>query len=305
MIKASIIITTLNRPELVLKRSLLSAEQQSFNYLEYEIILVDDGSTKSYEKVCEYMKGSLVAFTYIKFIKNIGLSYARNTGIEKARGEFIVCLDDDNMLHPNFLKETVAKIGIHAAVSVGRTVKYTEKNFETYAKPYSIGQKFISIDWGWLLRKSIFEYIQYDVKMRANEDADFGLQFTSYDNPSMMPFSYTSIDKPLAIAFDQEGDPKQSMSYPSPRILEGIQYYLDKNLHKYKDYPDELRYIYRLAGRRFYLGGQKKKGLNYFWKSFKAKPGLETLAQLLFIHLGWKVYDTFMTFEEKLASKLK
>ena len=135
--------------------------------------------------------------------------------------------------------------------------------------------------------------------MLANEDADFGLQFTKAG------LFFNTIDKPLSIAFDQEGDPKLSMSYPSKRILDGIQYFLDKNLPEYAGYPNELRYIYRLAGRRFYLGGQKRVGISYFWKSFKAMPRPETLAQLCAILLGWKVYDTFMTLEEKLAAKLR
>jgi hypothetical protein len=133
--------------------------------------------------------------------------------------------------------------------------------------------------------------------MRANEDADFGIQFTKH-------FRYSRIDKPLNIAFDQEGDPKLSMSFPSEKILAGIDYYLAKNLHEYEGYPDELRYIYRLAGRRFYLGGQKKKGLKFFWKSFMAKPRLNSALHMFFILFGWKIYDKFMTLTEFIQSKI-
>lgn len=294
---ASIIITTLNRPELVLKRSLPSAERQTFKG-KYEIILVDDGSTMSYNKVLEHMKGSTVPFKYIELDVNRGLSYARNRGVREAQGTYIVCLDDDNELLPDFLKETIATIGNADAVSVGRIIKYPEKGYQDYAPPYKKDEKFISLDWGWLIRKSVFDVIRYDEDMRANEDADFGIQFTKR-------FSYTSLNSPLAVAYDQEGDPKLSMSYPSERILHGIRYYLDKNLHEYKNYPNELRYIYRLAGRRFYLGGYKKEGIKYFWLSFRAMPNWKTFKHLFFILLGWKAYDWYMTFYEKREANKK
>ena len=299
---ASIIITTLNRANTLTQRSLKSALNQNFD--DYEVIVVDDGSIDDTPKVMKNLVESRAGTTpRLRYYwgENRGLPSARNFGVKMAESSLVVCLDDDNELMPDFLKETTESIKWFDAVSVGRIVKYVEKNYEDYAHAYSQDEntKFISIDWGWLMKKEIFQKIQYDEKMLANEDADFGLQFTKAG------LFFTTIDKPLSIAFDQEGDPKLSMSYPSKRILDGIQYFLDKNLPEYAGYPNELRYIYRLAGRRFYLGGQKKKGISYFWKSFRAMPRLETLTQLCAILLGWKVYDTFMTLEEKLASKLR
>lgn len=87
----SIIIPVYN-VEKYLKFCINSILQQNFN--NYEIILVDDGSTDSSSIICdEYSK-----YKNIKVFhkKNGGLSSARNTGLEKAIGEYIVFLDSDD-----------------------------------------------------------------------------------------------------------------------------------------------------------------------------------------------------------------
>ena len=289
---ASIIITTFNRANLLTQRALKSALAQDFE--DYEVIVVDDAGTDQTEQMMRYYREQNANLHYFKLSVNRGLSHARNYGIMKAQGEYVVCLDDDNELLPDFLRETVGMMpqpdrGFDA-VGVGRIVKY--KDFEAYALP-SPG-RFCSIDWGWLITKRVFDSIQYDENCKANEDTDFGIRFSKM-------FSACVIDKPLAIAFDTD-DPKQSSSFPSKRELDGMTYFLNKNLHEYKGYPDELRYLYRLAGRKFYRGGFKVKGLGYFWRSFRASPGLNSSAHLFFILFGWAIYDRFMTFTEKIAA---
>lgn len=71
-------------------------------YTDFEIILVDDGSLDSSGNICdEYSE----KFTNISVLhkKNEGLGYARNSGIEKACGEFIVFVDSDDYVEENML----------------------------------------------------------------------------------------------------------------------------------------------------------------------------------------------------------
>lgn len=67
-------------------------------YKDYEIILVDDGSTDESGKICdEYV--SVNKQIRVIHQKNKGLSCARNTGIKKARGKYLMFIDSDDFLY--------------------------------------------------------------------------------------------------------------------------------------------------------------------------------------------------------------
>lgn len=103
------------------------------DYDDYEIILVDDGSPDSCPQICdEYVEkaksGKLKAksgadvpltsdiqhqtsgFITVIHRENGGLSVARNSGIEVARGEYLMFVDSDDYLEPNVLGALMAQI---------------------------------------------------------------------------------------------------------------------------------------------------------------------------------------------------
>lgn len=99
----SIIIPVFN-VEKYISRCLKSVLSQS--YKNFEIILVDDGSTDSSLKVCtEIANTDQRIHFYHK--ENGGLSSARNYGMERAIGDFIVFIDSDDMVHPFFLERMI------------------------------------------------------------------------------------------------------------------------------------------------------------------------------------------------------
>jgi len=100
MVNISIIIPVYNK-EKFLKKCIDSVLKQT--YTEIEIILIDDGSIdKSKEIISEYVT------EYPKIIHSIeeghkGVSNARNQGLKKAKGKYIVFVDADDYLEPNYL----------------------------------------------------------------------------------------------------------------------------------------------------------------------------------------------------------
>ena len=92
--------------EKYLREAISSVIGQS--YQEWELILVDDGSTDRSASICDqYAK----ADKRIKVIhqKNGGLSAARNTGIKSSSGEYLLFLDSDDYVAQNALSELVMK----------------------------------------------------------------------------------------------------------------------------------------------------------------------------------------------------
>ena len=86
------IICTHNR-EQFLERCIKSMLEQTLAEALYEIVVVDNGSTDSTRSICEQYR-SLSNFTYV-FEPVLGLSSARNTGWQQARGRYVGYLDDD------------------------------------------------------------------------------------------------------------------------------------------------------------------------------------------------------------------
>lgn|SRR5699024_2060459 len=98
----SIILTTYKRKPEMVKRAIDSALNQTYRNLE--LIIVDD-SPDSYElrKDVASMIYSISdnRLIYIKHKMNRGACVARNTGIEKSNGEYIMYFDDDDELLPD------------------------------------------------------------------------------------------------------------------------------------------------------------------------------------------------------------
>lgn len=101
----SVIIPTYNRVT-VITRAIRSVQKQT--YQDFEIIVVDDGSTDDTEKVIHSFNESRI--TYIKHERNLNGAVARNTGINVAKGRYIAFLDSDDEWLPEKLEKQLFKL---------------------------------------------------------------------------------------------------------------------------------------------------------------------------------------------------
>jgi GT2 family glycosyltransferase len=103
--KFSIVITALNRPD-VLQKTLDCYTRLKYNPKQFEIIVVDDGSVPSSEKLVNaFKKRSKLNVKYV-WQGNKGLASARNTGVRVSKGEYVLISTDDIMpLDADFLSQ--------------------------------------------------------------------------------------------------------------------------------------------------------------------------------------------------------
>lgn len=111
MPKISIIIPVYNSTRF-LPAALESVFSQ--NYASYEIVVVDDGSTDE-TAVCLQPYANRIRYVYQT---NAGSAAARNTGLDLARGEYIVFLDADDLLLPGKLKEQAAFLDLRPSLGM-------------------------------------------------------------------------------------------------------------------------------------------------------------------------------------------
>ncbi|MBU0436992.1 glycosyltransferase family 2 protein [Staphylococcus succinus] len=104
MKKVSVIMPTYNNGA-KLKRTIDSVLNQTMNYKEYELIIVDDHSNDNGEtmKVIKEYKNS-IRFRQLK--KNSGnASVPRNTGLKMSKAEYVFFLDSDDYIHERTLED--------------------------------------------------------------------------------------------------------------------------------------------------------------------------------------------------------
>lgn len=95
-------------------------------YSDYEIILVDDGSTDTSPQICDQYANQY-ACIHVIHKPNGGLSDARNVGLNSARGEYVFFVDsDDYLIAPNVLQRIVKKLGNTPDVVAFNYVKWFE-----------------------------------------------------------------------------------------------------------------------------------------------------------------------------------
>ena len=106
----SIVIPTYNRKS-ILEKCLYSLENQKLNKLvkEYEIIVVDDGSTDGTTEWIEAHKSDLPHVILYKQ-KHGGPALGRNLGVMKARNEIIIFIDSDLIVLSDFIQKHVKKL---------------------------------------------------------------------------------------------------------------------------------------------------------------------------------------------------
>ncbi len=97
----SIIIPVFNAEKSIVK--LLNSIMLS-NYKDYEIIVIDDGSSDGTRKI---VKDFPIKIMHLK--KNVGPAVARNIGARNARGEILAFIDSDVILEENTLKASLGK----------------------------------------------------------------------------------------------------------------------------------------------------------------------------------------------------
>lgn len=162
------------------------------SYTDYEIIVVDDGSTDNSLNVVRSFVHSFTHSSVIKIVhkENGGVCSARNRGIQEAKGDFIAFLDADDVWDKEYLAEQVMMIadfpeaamwGINfAEINNGKLVRKLEtalpEGYRGYVDHYfemsgRISDLFCSSSV--VIRREVFDKVgMFDERIKYAEDSD-------------------------------------------------------------------------------------------------------------------------------------
>lgn len=186
-IKVSIIIPTYNRAY-ILGKAIDSVIKQ--NHKNWELLIVDDGSTDKTEDLIRGLKNQRVKY-YSQ--TNKGPSAARNLGLDNASGQYIAYLDSDNdflsdylsTMLAHFKEDPKAKFAIprlnytleqYKGAELVKSIDYSE-NIPLNISTLDIVNRTFHFDTNGLIhtRHAIKDKIRWDYNVRVMEDWDFAL----------------------------------------------------------------------------------------------------------------------------------
>jgi len=183
----SIIIPVFNRPDEV-DELLMSLTEQTVT--DFEVVIVEDGSKTPCQEVVDKYKDQL--HLIYKYKENGGPGPARNYGVERAHGDYVIILDSDCVLPPTYLASIDSELDrqpcdafggpdrahesftpVQKAISYSMTSFFTTGGIRGGKKKLD---KFYPRSFNMGVKREVYNQLGGFSKMRFGEDIDFSIR---------------------------------------------------------------------------------------------------------------------------------
>ncbi len=188
MRKYSVIVPVYNRPAEV--RDLLESLSKQ-TYKNFEVLIIEDGSTETCEIICEEFHKNLDLNYFFK--ENSGQGFTRNFGFEKATGDYFVQFDSDAVIPPTYFDLVERNLNennwdafggpdaaatnftpIQKAISYSMTSVFTSGGIR--GKNNNLGGQFHPRSFNFGLSKKVFDQVGGYKITRMGEDIEFSIR---------------------------------------------------------------------------------------------------------------------------------
>jgi glycosyltransferase involved in cell wall biosynthesis len=267
----SVIIPTYNRA-LLIGKAIKSVLNQTYH--DFEIIVIDDGSTDNTEETVKSFNNFKIR--YIFHSDNRGVSAARNTGIRASRGKYIALLDSDDEWLPEKLDEQIkvfksefAEVGV-----VYSNVLYIDesgKNMNKLSNPKKVegyiyedllGGNYVGTSSTLLIKKECFDRVGlFDDLLKAENDWDMWIRIAKY-------YRFALIKIPLV---KYRFHSNRISNNPELKIIMASRI-LVKYANELKKRRGTHSKLYFRISNRFYHLGKMKEGQRYLLKAISLYP---------------------------------
>ena len=190
MPKISVIIPTY-KPDYYIWECLNSIVSQSLDRENYEVLIILNGDKEPFfTEIESHLKNNNLNNFYLIYTQEKGVSNARNIGLDRAKGNYICFVDDDDFLDRNYLEEmlrVILKYG-NDGIVISNSLNFDEKTgLEKYRTNYILGSKeknllkmrnFFSNACGKLLPLRVIADIRFNKKFKNGEDSLFMVELS-------------------------------------------------------------------------------------------------------------------------------
>lgn len=209
----------------------------SQTYQDWELIIMDDGSTDNTLDVCQSFQDKRIQ-VYHK--PNGGVSSARNYGMTYAKGEYIAFVDADDYLEPMYLEHLYQGSEYDLSITgfcYGNepeksklSLKLTDKSSIANSLSDLINADQLCYPWGRLFKRSIIEqnHIRFDKKMRFAEDNVFNWEYLCHIDSLRIDSTQKDYHKS-----SDEGGSGYNLSFEEMDYVDGQLFTLSQKLESY------------------------------------------------------------------------
>jgi glycosyltransferase involved in cell wall biosynthesis len=309
MPRISVIIPTYNRADLV-GETIESVLRQTFD--DFEIIIVDDGSTDATKEVVRRFDGS------IKYLyqENHGRCYARNKGFEASSGDYVCFLDSDDVLNPRMIERQVSLLESKSDLGfVYSDYQFINRAGEILPKPeiYSahplrrgkIFQFLICLDFipspsAVLARRGCINATGlFDPSLNNAEDWDWLLRMTSVYETDYVP-------EPLCLIRKHDGNtPAEAINDAMERVI--VKHLSDERTKQ--RLGDEWREIYfdryMTLAHCHYNRRSMATARNYYFNALLSRPSMAEGADIFYLILKSYLGDRARNIAKGAREKLR
>jgi len=276
----SVIIPAYNRAR-VLPKAVQSVFDQGYDDLE--VIVVDDASQDETESVMAEIKDPRVV--YIRHPRNQGGAAARNTGIERARGEFIAFLDSDDLWLPGKLHKQMDLFrkldDSYGVVYSGLNVIFEETGDSeivpalrrgSFLNELLIANSIRTLSSVVVKRRSLQAVGGLDARLRSCQDWDLYIRL-------MKICKFDCIEEPLVTYYVNKQDPSR-ISNIGRSILQGHRMIAEKYKDDYQrlSRQEKVRY-YESVAEMYSLGGSLAHPLEKMAEAFVLTGNIQYLSK--------------------------
>jgi len=301
--KVSVVIPTYNRGHL-LRASVGSVLSQSFG--DFEVIIVDDGSSDNTADIVKSIDDPRVR--YISLDENRGAPFARNVGIDAARGEFVAFQDSDNEWKSKKLEKQMHAFA-NATGDVG--VVYTGTWRFGKGHPYYLPHKTVGCKQGdvhkellngnfvdlptSVVRKRCFNKSGvFDERLGRLQEWDLFIRISRY-------YRFVYLDEPLSLSYVQH----DSISLDDDAFVQAMDLTLEKHYAVFSQNKAILARHLGCTGELLMSNDRVNEARRYFLRAWRCCPySGRWIASLALTFLGRGLYKNCRQIYAK-AKKLK
>jgi glycosyltransferase involved in cell wall biosynthesis len=287
----SIIIPTYNR-EHVLGRAVQSVLAQT--YQDFELIIVDDGSTDNTEKLVKSFTSEKIR--YIQHRENKGVAAARNTGIRSAKGDYIAFQDSDDEWLPEKLEKQMRafatappEVGIVYTGFLMITTKKREYKPSAAVTPKDgdifrslLRGEYLASPQASVVKRECFERVgMFDEHFPPMEDRELFLRFSKH-------YQFKYINEPLLLYYPQPDSASRNIR----AIIRAYKLILETYFEDIKQDKRLLARHYLRLGHFLCSSGELSQGRDYLIRSIKMYPlDIKAIGAFLVSLLGANLYN--------------